>query len=387
MAKNLRLRKGKYYARIQWRDDNGHKKEKQVPLRTHLKTEAYPRLAEVMEKADDFKEGLDWDFPWLKEGSKVALKERSIGEALQEYYSVRNVEGVRYTTINRIEVAMKSLFTMMSPRTSLVSLDEGVLDRYKRHCKEILNHKPNTININLSKIRAFLNWCHRKEYIKYVPYIDMVRVEQTEVNYLSDHMMLQIMESYGIEDHYKRVFLFYFDTGCRLFEPFNGYIKGNMLMIPPDKAKTHRRRTVHLTSITLAIIHEMFERVNNCIGSKRFAIKNYSRVFKKACRTVGLRDSYHFHNLRDTYAVRRWAVTGDIHLVSKEIGHKSVTTTEKYADFDLETLQLDFPSLGKWIKPRMEKPTINGSFLKAINSSYLPRMDTNLMDTMVVSSS
>ena len=55
MAKYLRLRKGKYYARIQWRDDNGHKKEKQVPLRTHLKTEAYPRLAEVMEKADDFK--------------------------------------------------------------------------------------------------------------------------------------------------------------------------------------------------------------------------------------------------------------------------------------------------------------------------------------------
>ena len=135
------------------------------------------------------------------------------------------------------------------------------------------------------------------------------------------------------------------------------------------------------------VVVEMFERVNNCIGSKRFAIKNYSRVFKKACRTVGLQDRYHFHNLRDTYAVRRWAVTGDIHLVSKEIGHKSVMTTERYADFDLETLQLDFPSLGKWIKPRMEKPTINGSFLKAINSSYLPRMDTNLMDTMVVSSS
>jgi len=387
MAKYLRLRKGKYYARIQWRDDNGHKKEKQVPLRTHLKTEAYPRLAEVMEKADDFKEGLDWDFPWLKEGSKVALKERSIGEALQEYYSVRNVEGVRNTTINRIEVAMKSLFTMMSPRTRLVSLDEGVLDRYKRHCKESLNHKPNTININLSKIRAFLNWCHRKEYIKHLPYIDMVRVERSEVNYLSDDMMLKIMESYGIEDHYKRAFLFYFDTGCRLFEPFNGYIKGNTLVIPPSEAKTHRKRTVHLTEITLAILHEMCERVDNCIGKKRFAVKNYSRVFKKACRTVGISDKYHFHNLRDTYAVRRWAVTGDIHLVSKEIGHKSVMTTERYADFDLESLLLDFKSLEKWIAPRLEKPTIDGFFLNALNTAIIPSEDTNLEDTIAVCSS
>jgi len=77
--------------------------------------------------------------------------EAGVGEALQEYYSVRNVEGVRNTTINRIEVAMKSLFTMMNPRTSLFSLDERVLDRYKRHCKEILN-----------LIRVIRNFCISK---------------------------------------------------------------------------------------------------------------------------------------------------------------------------------------------------------------------------------
>ena len=384
---SLRLRRGKWYSRVLWYNDTGKQKEKQIPLRTKSKTIARKRNSIVEKYEEDIKDGLTFDYPWLKDGGKITIKERSIGETLEEYYVIRNIEGVRKSTINRTQDAIKSLYTMMSSSTSLNTLNEDVIERYKRHCRESLNHKPNTININLSKIRAFLNWCHRKKYIKDVPYIYMVRVEQTEVSYFSDDMVLQIMERHGIKNHYKRAFLFYLDTGCRLFEPFNGYIKGYTLVIPPSEAKTHRKRTVHLTSITLAIIHEMFERVNNCIGSKRFAIKNYSRVFKKACRTVGLQDRYHFHNLRDTYAVRRWAVTGDIHLVSKEIGHKSVTTTEKYADFDLETLQLDFPSLGKWIKPRMEKPTINGSFLKAINSSYLPRMDTNLMDTMVVSSS
>ena len=110
-------------------------------------------------------------------------------------------------------------------------------------------------------------------------------------------------------------------------------------------------------------------------------------MVKKACRTVGISDKYHFHNLRDTYAVRRWAVTGDIHLVSKEIGHKSVMTTERYADFDLESLLLDFKSLEKWIAPRLEKPTIDGFFLNALNTAIIPSEDTKLEDTIAVCSS
>ena len=384
---SLRQRRGKWYSRVLWYSSTGKQKEKQIPLRTKSKTTAHKRNSIVEKYEEDIKDGLNFDYPWIKDGGKTTIKERSIGETLEEYYAVRNIEGIRKSTIDRTQVAIKSLYTMMSSSTSLNIFNEDFIERYKRHCRESLNHKPNTININLSKIRAFLNWCHRKKYIKDVPYIEMVRVEQSEIDYFSDDMLLQIMECHGLHNHYKRAFLFYLDTGCRLFEPFNGYIKGNTLVIPPSEAKTHRKRTVHLTSITLAIIQEMCERVDNCIGNKKFAIKNYSRVFKKACRTVGLRDSYHFHNLRDTYAVRRWAVTGDIHLVSKEIGHKSVTTTEKYADFDLETLLLDFPSLRKWIAPRLEKPTIDESFLKVINPSFLRKMDTNMMDTTLVSSS
>ena len=129
----------------------------------------------------------------------------------------------------------------------------------------------------------------------------------------------------------------------------------------------------------------MVQKVDNSIGKRKFAIKNYSRVFKRAIRDAGLLDRYHFHNLRDTYAVRRWAVTGDIHLVSKEIGHKSVTTTEKYADFDLESLLIDFPSLRKWIEPRLVKPDIDESFLRALNPSIFPFRDTKFRDTTIVS--
>ena len=40
----------------------------------------------------------------------------------------------------------------------------------------------------------------------------------------------------------------------------------------------------------------------------------------------------------------------DIYLVKNELGHESVTTTEKYAKFSLRRLESDFPSLVNSIK-------------------------------------
>jgi len=284
---------------------------------------------------------------------------------------VRRIEGIRESTIARIECAMKSVYSLIGEKAQLDSFDENTILRYKRHCREVCELKPNTININLSKIKALLNWCFRKKYIKEIPYIEMVKVEITEVDYLSDAMFIDLLKFDKIDNHYKRTFAFYVETGCRLFEPFDGYIKGNTLIIPPTNSKTHRKRTVVLNPLTLAILKEMRNNVSKCSGNRKFAIKNYSRVFKKAVRDSGLPDRYHFHNLRDTYAVRRWAVTGDIYLVSKEIGHTSVTTTEKYADFELESLLVDFPTLEKWITPRLVKPSLDESFLEAINPQLI----------------
>ena len=49
---------------------------------------------------------------------------------------------------------------------------------------------------------------------------------------------------------------------------------------------------------------------------------NYGKQFKKACRHLGIKGKT-LHSLRHTYVVRRWAITGDIKMVSQEIGHSS----------------------------------------------------------------
>ena len=63
--------------------------------------------------------------------------------------------------------------------------------------------------------------------------------------------------------------------------------------------------------------------------------------------------------LRATYGIRRVTQTGDIFQVAREMGHRSVTTTEKhYLRFPLERRLADFPSLAKHIEKTENMPVL-----------------------------
>ncbi len=135
------------------------------------------------------------------------------------------------------------------------------------------------------------------------------------------------------------------------------------MIINPDIAKTHRTREIELSQFMHQIYDEIIQRYQKLTSSpyhykpRSIAIR-YSKVFKDACREIGSGDRK-FHNLRDTFAIRLWAITGDIHYVSKVIGHTSVTMTEKYANFNVRRLISDFPSLSGYIEKRLNIPKID----------------------------
>ena len=59
-------------------------------------------------------------------------------------------------------------------------------------------------------------------------------------------------------------------------------------------------------------------------------------------------------------------MTGDIHLVSTIVGHSDIKQTIEYARFTPNELLVHFPSLGKWLKPRLKMANsfMKGSVLK-----------------------
>ena len=216
------------------------------------------------------------------------------------------------------------------------------------------------------------------DYIKKQIPIDMLKIDKPSPMYLTETELGKLFSSDMIDAHFKRAMYFYAMTGCRLMEPFMGEINGNWLIVNPKHSKTGVERQIRLGEKTLSILIEMKNNVDNAVGksgagsmshTRTWQIKKYSRLFKKVAVDEGFGE-HKFHNLRNTYAVMRWAETGDIHLVSRELGHSSIKQTEAYARIDLGRIINDFPSLAPKIQERLNQGVPNAT-LDALGSKHL----------------
>ena len=353
-------------------DEFGRQKMVTVPLGTSLKTEAEVRRNEVNSYKAKIKEDRTYKnigFSWLIGGGKTKMIERSMEDSVEEYISVKRIDNVRQKTIDLNQLALSSFMNRIGYKVPIALIEYSHITEWKEWSRK--NHSPNTTNIYLSKIKTFFKFAYKKKYIKSEIEIDMVKADKKPPMYLSETKLGQLFYTDMVDEHFRRAFLFYALTGCRLAEPFEGTLSGDWLVITPDVAKARTTREVQLNKITKSILIEMRNRYDRRIGksmhgtyknSHKGIIDTYSKVFKKAVKELGFGE-HKFHNLRDTYAVRRWIEIGDIHLVAKEIGHSSVTMTEKYADFNLRRLAVDFPSLDGIIQSRVAKTVSSESLM------------------------
>ena len=110
----------------------------------------------------------------------------------------------------------------------------------------------------------------------------------------------------------------YLSTGCRLREPILGTVEGMWLDAPPTLSKNHIKRSIELDGDKLAMLNEIRDKVSNHTNADT-AIRQYSRVFRKACDVIGVRKDISFHSLRHTFAcIRRLQTNGNMALVRNE---------------------------------------------------------------------
>ena len=386
---SIRKRKRLYYARVTWREGS-QKKEKQIPLRTNLKSQALKRQTEVEKFEHIIKKGGDYSarFPWLKGGGKTEIVRRTVQEAIDEYHVVKDIRNQRKSTIERSKVGLKTLTDVVGKTHPVGSLIDEDIEDWGRWCKGKA-HKPNTQACNRAKIVAFFNHCYRKGWIKNELYFPRIDNTQTEIKYVSEDTFRDIMSSEIIEPHFKRAFFFYLSTGCRRAEPFNGDLSTNHLKIKCETAKSKTTRYVRLTPLMRATLVEMRARCDmqiNQHGYKQRSIEmRYTKEFKKACRALGVED-LHLHNLRNSYIVIRWAVTGDIKAVSEEVGHANIKQTMEYSKIPPEVIADDFPTYKKLIMERLKHKEMANTFNMMLEDDYDGKnveVDTKVVDIPV----
>lgn len=358
----LKILRNKYYARVRkW--DGVKQVEKLIPLKTSNRIEAIERLLQVNRIEKDIKQGIDFSFPWMNENRKMEVVRYSLGKAVEEYLNARIADKLRIGTIKIYKSALNTFINVCGRNIPIENITTHHIELYKRRFQSNTNEYA---NINLRALKTFLIWLYDNRIISTVPKIKMAKIGKKLPSYFAEKEWNSIIQlnlsdirnklgqlKFPEIDHYQKAWHFYYETGCRLSEPFNGVLNGNWLIIDVDSSKTNIQREIYLSNDLIIVFKEMQKRLETHLSnnhkSKIDFINRYSRIFKQCCKMVGINDK-HFHHIRHTYAVRRYLEVRDIYQVAKELGHSSVTTTEIYAKFNLSRLEQDFPSFATTYK-------------------------------------
>ncbi len=166
---------------------------------------------------------------------------------------------------SRYRQGLNAFMNAVEPNYPIENVGHSEINIFKQWSKD-KKHSPATTNLCLQKIKSFLIYCYDMGFIKHQVKLEMIKVKDRYPMYLNEDNMLKLFSSEVVEMHYRKAFYFYAITGCRLFEPFNGYISGNWLIIDSDASKTGIDREVELNKNTLSILLEMRDRVEEAIG-------------------------------------------------------------------------------------------------------------------------
>ena len=341
-ADGLRNRRGKWYARVYFTID-GNKKEKEVPLRTSSKVVARERRIEVMRKAEDIKNNIDFTFPWIDDSvTTTKVKRFTLEDAINQWMNKR--KKYRKTTLTINWQGLNYLTDCLGNSHPLESITNSHIDRFVEYM-ESKGLSDTSVNIHLRTIKTMFRYWLKRERINKIPIIEQTPVKKTEPIYITDQEFHSIMNIDWLDNSYKRVFLLYRETGMRLREPMMSVIDGAWIDIP-NESKGGASRNIELDESLQAIFIEYKKWLDSGYGSTLVDVGDHiSKVFKKCLREIGADESKHFHSLRHTFAVRKLLMSVPIHEVKLLMGHSSVTTTEQYSNMNLKRVAQDFPGL------------------------------------------
>ena len=362
-ADNLTKRREKWYVRVYYRQ-NGKNKEKLIPLRTSSKVTARARVLEVRKVEQDIKQGIEFDFPWLTKEVRTKVRRFTIQDAVNQWMAKREGKLAKKT----IDINKEGLNYFLKYIGGAHPLETVVTEQVESFTDWLDNRglSKTTINIHLRTLKTMFRYYDKVDKLNKVPHIVQLSIPKTEPIYITDNEFQIIMELGWLDDFYKRVFLFYRETGMRLNEPMMSVLKGNWIDIP-NTSKSKVGRNIELDKPMQSIFNELKEWLNTGYGSTlKTPDDHISKMFKKALRCIGADEGKHFHSLRHTFAVRRLIQGTSIYELKLLMGHSSVTTTEVYSNMNLKRVSQDFPTIVS----------------KYINQAKIGKWDTEKWDTV-----
>jgi integrase len=194
-----------------------------------------------------------------------------------------------------------------------------------------------TINRKLACISKTLNEAVKLGHLKAVPAMPRYKEAPPKDRYLSREEELKLLRAtkqmqwdYATQRGMHNLLVFLLDTGCRFGEAMRELEKnqptGFTITISVNKAD--KPRTIPLTSRARQALVE---------GWPVWDASSAGHRFKNLCRRAGT-EGVTLHTMRHTCASRLVAGGMDLYRVRDWLGHRTITTTERYAHLNPDAL-------------------------------------------------
>lgn len=300
----------------------------------------------------------------LKELSKKTLNSyestlQLFFKYLKEEYMINRIQDVTY---EQVDSYLK--FTKERGKYSYVSDDRTVKLNYPDMRKDFGNTiSDTTINNYIRNMKVFFNYCLERKYIKVTPMenIKFLKAKRKMKDEITDIEFRALIKAINITiySEYRdyTIIQLIFDTGMRLTETLNLKLEDidverRTILIPAEINKGRKDRYVFFSNTMANILKSWIQYKDRyCNNEYLFPTKkgtiitasNFERNFRFYKQRAGITKNISPHGLRNNFAKRFLLSGGDIFMLSKILGHSSVTVTEQaYLDVTMTDIRKSY---------------------------------------------
>lgn len=340
---NVRFRRGKWWARVFWIDNEGRRRqiERSAPTKVLARDLLHQLLTEVKSSTPP---------PERITFADLADRYRAHKVFPAEYVGDRKVAGLRDSRLTETRLRMlvdyfgKRLLTAISPATL-----EGfkrdrlatpvVIDAGKGKPKRKRQRMIATVNRELQLLRAVLYFAQREGYIQTNPFT-RVKALISAADEVKRHRILSRQEESkllavcsGRRDYLRRIIICAVDSALRKGElvalTWNDVdLKARRIRVRAVTTKTLAERVVPITARMAFELRAML-RHSPPPGSSVFGVTDYKKGFAAACKDAGI-EGLRFHDLRATAITRMLQAGIPAQFVQRISGHTQVSTFQRY---------------------------------------------------------
>lgn len=300
----------------------------------------------------------------LKELSKKTIN--SYESTLMLFFKFLKEESmistVQEITTENVDNYLK--FTKERGKYSYVSDDRTVSLNYPDARKDFGKQISDaTINNYIRNMKVFFNYCVDRKYIKASPMekINFIKAKRKMKDEITDLEFKALVKAINITvfSEYRdyTIIQLIFDTGMRLTETLNLKledidIERRTILIPAEINKGKKDRYVFFSNTMATILRKWLQYKDRyCTSNWLFPTKkgtiitasNFERNFRQYKDRAGIMKVITPHGLRNNFAKRFILSGGDIFMLSKILGHSSVTVTEQaYLDVTMTDIRKSY---------------------------------------------